>query len=542
VNSTQSIRDAYQGGVNNTCLDYATCNQNPIDGYYTHITNSNDYTDGFDVGVNADPNTSPSMRTWDASIGNYVPVTSTITTQVNAAGAYYFFIRGSRKVDLSQGVGATLYPTILSVTGTLAPTTGVTKSFTSVASGTWHLVGNPQASSIDLITALNNPGTTGFAKNKFIVWDPSFGGVYGVGGQVMYVDGMMVPPTSNYPLATTIIQAGQGFMLQSNATSSTFQVLESDKSSSENGSIFGKKSGKTGAKTTVVTETDDPRVYITLVATTSGVDYIADGVGAKFDASYSNGIDGKDGKKHWNPNADGISGYNMSINRKGTDLGIESKHYPDPTKLDTLFLRMFLVSGATYKLQLNFKNVSSGGGGGGSAPNFTLVDNYLHTALRLVTSDPFGNNEISFSTISGDTTTYRNRFYVVIAWPGFGPNTGDFIPSIPINFTSPGPSGDVNGGDPDFVSSMKIVKNESKMQLFSSLSSIYPNPVHTTLYVSGSSKGDKITVTDMLGKAMIVVNGQSGKTPIDCSKLTSGAYFVKIETKNGTRTEKFIKQ
>lgn len=69
---------------------------------------------------------------------------------------------------------------------------------------------------------------------------------------------------------------------------------------------------------------------------------------------------------------------------------------------------------------------------------------------------------------------------------------------------------------------------------------IYPNPVSTTINVSGLMKNGSVQITDMLGQEVIStsLNNKEGTITIDVSNLQSGVYFIKTEL----GTKKFIKQ
>jgi hypothetical protein len=73
---------------------------------------------------------------------------------------------------------------------------------------------------------------------------------------------------------------------------------------------------------------------------------------------------------------------------------------------------------------------------------------------------------------------------------------------------------------------------------------IYPNPVSTELCIAlknNVSKIDKIRINDISGKELLLLNISEPKTKIDLSSLSSGTYFVSIQTKDKTEVRKFIK-
>ena len=78
-----------------------------------------------------------------------------------------------------------------------------------------------------------------------------------------------------------------------------------------------------------------------------------------------------------------------------------------------------------------------------------------------------------------------------------------------------------------------------------SMISIYPNPANDFMTVSlGAESADAtaIYVTNALGEMVLAEKVTSSNTTLNTSNLTSGIYFVKIESKNGSAIKKFIKQ
>ena len=70
--------------------------------------------------------------------------------------------------------------------------------------------------------------------------------------------------------------------------------------------------------------------------------------------------------------------------------------------------------------------------------------------------------------------------------------------------------------------------------------SIYPNPVNNVLNISVKNEIsiNNLSITDLNGR---VVTSSSSSSSIDVSNLSSGVYFVSIETNEGRGTAKFVK-
>lgn len=79
-----------------------------------------------------------------------------------------------------------------------------------------------------------------------------------------------------------------------------------------------------------------------------------------------------------------------------------------------------------------------------------------------------------------------------------------------------------------------IDENESEFN-------IYPNPVKNRLYIETESHIEDVTIMDIYGRQQMTVNGQQSLS-INVSHLTSGIYFIKINTTDGEITKRFVKE
>ncbi|MDL2261952.1 C10 family peptidase [Bacteroidales bacterium OttesenSCG-928-I21] len=70
---------------------------------------------------------------------------------------------------------------------------------------------------------------------------------------------------------------------------------------------------------------------------------------------------------------------------------------------------------------------------------------------------------------------------------------------------------------------------------------IYPNPTTNELNISGIEEKSEVQIYDIYGKLLVDINNFQNNS-IDVSSLSGGIYFVKVNTKNGTRTMKIVKQ
>ncbi|MEH6537353.1 MAG: T9SS type A sorting domain-containing protein [Psychroserpens sp.] len=71
---------------------------------------------------------------------------------------------------------------------------------------------------------------------------------------------------------------------------------------------------------------------------------------------------------------------------------------------------------------------------------------------------------------------------------------------------------------------------------------VYPNPTATNWTISGNSPITKVTVYDILGKKVSTLTSNQNEVEINTDTMSPGMYFAKIESDNGSKTVKLIKQ
>jgi len=87
------------------------------------------------------------------------------------------------------------------------------------------------------------------------------------------------------------------------------------------------------------------------------------------------------------------------------------------------------------------------------------------------------------------------------------------------------------------------VKNKTTSANFDGINKgpgIFPNPSSNILFIKGLTENSRIAVYDIYRKK--VLYQETNINQIDISNLSSGIFFLKIETKNGTITRKIVKQ
>jgi hypothetical protein len=384
--STQTVRDAWQEGVNNFSL---ANNLNPHPGYGTHITGDNNSLLGWDFNTTQNP----SYKVWDSNTNDFsMTEPATNTTKLTDYRAYCIFVRGSRAVDLSLGESAPPDPTVLRATGTLNQTSGnnVIKGFTGGA-GNVVFIGNPYVSTINILNIIHRG--FGVDTGKFWIWDPKLTGTKGVGGYVAYSNGAIVPSNSpSYPNVASALrlQSGQGFMVQlSNGnTSGGLDFRETDKDTTE-ANVFGlKANANTGAASY-------PIIYTNLMLRNGDQMILIDGVGSGISTRFSSAVDKDDAGKLWNFDE------NIALMRNNKPLAIEMRQ--QVTETDTLFYDLILKK-KNYALTIFAANLAPG-----SSPKAWLIDKYLNKKIVVNLLD---TTVYKFKPTS-DNNSYHNRFMLL---------------------------------------------------------------------------------------------------------------------------------
>lgn len=71
--------------------------------------------------------------------------------------------------------------------------------------------------------------------------------------------------------------------------------------------------------------------------------------------------------------------------------------------------------------------------------------------------------------------------------------------------------------------------------------SVYPNPTHGNWKLSGTNVIKNVIVYDILGKQVLSMDSNANEVVINGTSLKTGVYMAKIESENGSKTIKLIK-
>ena len=490
--SDQTLHDAWQEGVNNYGIDYNAYNKNPHPGYGTHITGNNYSNLGYDYNTTVNP----SIKVWDPNVSGWNPAEPpTISTNIASYNAYCIFVRGSRAVNLSMATAAPTDPTVLRSHGILNEIgTNVIQQYT-VKANQFLFIGNPFASSINLLKVLGRlTASSNIANQKFWVWNPDDPGTLNVGGYVTYSNGIFVPFGTTYA-GGTIIQGSQAFMLQAtNDGVAKVNFSQNDKVSSET-EVFGRQAAPTY-----------PTIYASLMVPSGNGLALTDGVAAGFGKKFSADVDNNDATKLWNNDE------NMALVRNGKTLAIELR--PLPVLTDTLFFRLYLRQ-EPYVLQILPQNFQ------GQPFRAWIVDKYFKTQTEINLSD---TTLYSFAP-NPDTNSYRNRFMLVFKRQLNA--TGIPVTKL-VNQSDPGITGVANS----------VAEITEKIGL-------YPNPAtgdKTLVEFSNMSKGDyEVVIYNAKGEKLSeqIVQNAGGHVNYAIalrSSWAAGVYTVDVVDKNSKKS------
>lgn len=376
VNSTQSIKDAYQEG--------GSLGSNPKSGFGTQLTSPLGTAAGFDGS-----SLGPSIKTYISATDFWDAGPSNTSNSINNAKGWMIFIRGDRSLAPSfTGSGSS--STIMRSRGQLY--TGNQGPY-GVANGKFESVGNPYASAIDLRQTTRTNLT-----NEIYIWDPTLSGAFGVGGYrtLTYIgsDFHVVPAGGTYPgPISNNIQSGQAFFIKG-ASSGTASI-----SLSENSKVGGSAlvNGSPVANPAAM-------LSVNVSAKVPGSpSVLLDGDMAIFDKGYADEVDEQDGIKLKN------SGENLGLRRDHYLLSVERRSLPKPN--DTLNLEISGFKQKDYEFEFNTSAFNLPG------VQAILWDSYTKTFTPLSGA----SSKVDFTVDGNAGSSSANRFKIVFSSTAAGP-------------------------------------------------------------------------------------------------------------------------
>ncbi len=321
---------------------------------------------------------SSSIIRYNSSSNSWSAVTSTNSNTLFGAAngsqnPYAIFVTGPFGTGSITGAAVA---TTLRATGTLQQ--GLVQ-YTNLASGQFHMIGNPYASPVNLSGTTTTPSIS----NAFYVWDAQG---TGLGQYRTWEDGawLAAPTGSNYSNAP-IVQSGQAFFVYAQSGTNSVTINESNKVSNNTNNV--------GFRTY---STNDQRLRIGLNRIVNNVPEERDVALARFDATYSAEVDGADIVK-----ANNFS-ENLSLFRSGTNLVVERRSMLQPN--DTLFLRLWNTAATNYELAFSYENFQLPAG-----TTIILRDLFTNTERPLTAGI---TEKISFA-VTADANSTGQRFQLV---------------------------------------------------------------------------------------------------------------------------------
>ena len=287
-----------------------------------------------------------SMYTYNASTDNLVGVSSTATPINNNStnpAAYFLYVRGDRNTGIANS-NANPTATTLSTTGSIYQgTVSTVISANNGAATTYHLIGNPYVSPININSFLTNANNANNIENYIYVWDPKMTNTAnGVGGILtLTYNGSGYDPTTtglSYSNGTTELPSGMAFFVQktsSNCTNCTVNFTESMKST---GAI-----SSNGFKT--ASQLDGKMQINLAVKINDSTEGVADGLLAIYDAAADAQVVASEDAAKMNN-----FGESMSIKNGTALLAVEKRPL---NNIDTLFINTEGLTNRNYRLVFN---------------------------------------------------------------------------------------------------------------------------------------------------------------------------------------------
>ena len=161
----------------------------------------------------------------------------------------------------------------------------------------------------------------------------------------------------------------------------------------------------------------------------------------------------------------------------------------------------------------------------------------LKFKLESTPPQQFGKEQDAYTTVSGEWATYTwdlsnadNPIYDVITLMlGYG-----------------GPN-DASANATFLFDDIKVVSNSLTNDIDESFSidqlNAFPNPINDVVTISAKNNTiNSITLYDLLGKEIILLQPNSLVATVDVSALTNGIYIVEILTSSGKGSLKLVKE
>jgi len=326
VNTSTSIRDNWQEGVNNTSTD-PQYNQNPNPGFGTHITGSETGAHGFD----ATESGNPSMFELDALAQEFIPIANTDENTLKSGKPYLLYVRGDRGIDLTNEEDEG--ETVLRSKGQLVIGEQI-QYFPTMNAGEFAMFGNPYQCVVDVYELFIYDGFR-INSSYYYVYDPSLGD-YGAYVTVHLPTGTNVQVSE----ANQYLQPGQAAQfvtIENGGPQLTFR--ESYKAPDNHHPINRGRAGLLADNMITL------QLYTTENYNANGP--LHDGFAMVFDPYFSNDITAADALKPMNFYE------NFGINNNGVFLSLEQREMPVSGDVFTVYSDGYRHTHYTVKMILD---------------------------------------------------------------------------------------------------------------------------------------------------------------------------------------------
>ena len=339
LTAAPTINAAWQEGVVNVDLVYAN-NLNPNPGFGIHISGSSSSL-GFDPTVL----NNPSLMIFNRASSSWSGIPNTLSTTVKDYEGYMLFVRGNRSTSLNYSQYAATSNAVIRALGNLR--TGKQTINLTGGTGSYSVVGNPFASSIDFRNVSTSGSVTG---TTFVMWDPALTGIRGVGAYQYFTqtggpgtDFTVFPGGGSYGAALSInntIQSGQAFLIQNSGAGSVV-INENAKVGTSTSTVFRPMPNNTLGRISVLLSSVDTDSTTTLL----------DGALTLYGNNFSDALDLDDAKKMIN------NSENFGISAGGALYQIEKKATINETDTIQYNMRSMKVKNYQFAIQLANLNV-----------------------------------------------------------------------------------------------------------------------------------------------------------------------------------------
>jgi hypothetical protein len=476
VNTTTSINENWQEGVNNTVKDY-TENKNPNPGYGTHITGSTTGDDGLD----ATSTGNPSLFSWDSQIGDWVTISNTIDSTLVAGKAYGILIRGDRSTNIYENNVAKGNDTRLRSLGTILTGDVNMDNDLDSSPNAFSLIGNPYQAEVDIKEVLNS--STHLNKSFYYAYIPSIGER---GGYITVdLDSDPVEYIPEGPDGESTIDNKFRFL---QVNQSVFVQTDIDTLENEVPTLTFKEEFKTNQSSTndVFRVTSDSKIDLNIFSISNNE--LMDGVRFKFDATYNEEAGPDDALKFWNDDE------TIGIQSDGNYLAIEKRPFPKDDDVFSFWIDNY--RDVDYIMNIEVENM----------PDYDvfLRDTYTEEDHQLNE----GENDIAFdidSSIPGSVNS--DRFKIMFEQDNtLGTSQDERIASTQL-YPNPSNSGFV------YITHNPYSNNELKVSVF--------NVIGQNIEI----QNERISTSEL---------------KLNTSSLNTGVYLIRLTYQTQTTTHKLI--